>query len=90
MQEFGPDDVPLQESHLSLALYRSRRELTPFALSPPSKQQRRVKRNYVYYSPINITEHITPELLQSIVDSLTQSRRYDGMHMTMTLLFCLF
>lgn len=59
----------MQESHLSLALYRSKRDATS-----------RRKRDFVYYSPINITEHITPELLQSIVDSLMLPRRHNGKH----------
>lgn len=57
----------MQESHLSLALYRSKRDAAE-----------RVKRDFVYYSPINITEHITPALLQSIVDSLMLPRRHNG------------
>lgn len=92
-KEFGVDNVPLQESHLSLALYRSRREvgLQKKALdSTPARRSRRVKRNFLYYSPINITERVTQELLQNIVDRLEFARRVNGncmIHLTYILYF---
>lgn len=87
--QFDQRNIPLVESHISLALYRSRRSI----LATPEKQQPlskpidasaneidtddnddsntdRTKRNFLYYEPINITERISKELLDSIVNNL--------------------
>lgn len=67
--EFGSNNMPLVESYISLALYRSKRDLNDFEVSTKQLLQRK-KRNFLYYEPVNITEKISPELLQSIIDSL--------------------
>ncbi|KRF79996.1 uncharacterized protein Dvir_GJ22051, isoform E [Drosophila virilis] len=62
--EFGADNLPLQQSHISLALFRSKREATP-----------RQKRSFLYYDPVNITETITQDFLNSIVSSIIDFER---------------
>lgn len=73
LQNFGLDGIPLNESHLSLAGYRSKRDLSP---------NRRERRSYLYYSPVNITERVTPEYIQRIIDSINFSveRQEDALH----------
>ncbi|XP_059225123.1 uncharacterized protein LOC106087759 [Stomoxys calcitrans] len=61
--EFGPDQIPLQESHISLALFRSRR-------SARKHRHRRTKRSFLYYDPVNITETLTQDFIDNIVDSI--------------------
>lgn len=71
--EFDENDVPLVESHVSLALYRSRRSTNdqPLAVdSAMNDTKARLRRSYLYFEPINITERISPELLHSIIESL--------------------
>ncbi|KAH8407513.1 hypothetical protein KR222_004682, partial [Zaprionus bogoriensis] len=55
--EFGADNLPLQQSHISLALFSS-------------NSSKRQKRSFLYYEPVNITETITQDLLNSIVSSI--------------------
>lgn len=94
--QFDKRNIPLVESHISLALYRSRRStleststttrtttttttdkqhqlpkkpiLTANEIDDPNIE--RTKRNFLYYEPINITERISKELLDSIVNNL--------------------
>ncbi|XP_075165715.1 ADAMTS metallopeptidase stall [Haematobia irritans] len=61
--EFGPDKIPLQESHISLALFRSRR-------SARKHHHIRKKRSFLYYDPVNITETLTQDFIDNIVDSI--------------------
>lgn len=94
--QFDQRNIPLVESHISLALYRSRRSTTlqsttttkiaadkqrappkhPIATtneidtSDDDPNGERTKRNFLYYEPINITERISKELLDSIVNNL--------------------
>lgn len=60
--EFGKDNLPLTESHMSLALFKRNKR----SLSYEPKKVRK-KRNYLYYSPTNITEKIERELLEKLV-----------------------
>lgn len=90
--EFGADNIPLVESHISLALYRSKREL-----SVPRNQhssdiasRQRQKRNYLFYEPINITETISAEFLQSIIDNLEISTITDMGKPKVYYIYCLF
>lgn len=70
--EFGADNVPLVESYISLALYRSKRSTE---LDVKRNETRmRLRRSFIYFDPVNITETISPQLLQSIIDSLEYSR----------------
>ncbi|XP_068145520.1 A disintegrin and metalloproteinase with thrombospondin motifs 18 isoform X1 [Drosophila tropicalis] len=62
--EFGEDNLPLQQSHISLALLRSRRDT-----------RTRKKRSFLYYEPVNITETITQDFLNSIVSNLMDAER---------------
>ncbi|XP_017868693.1 PREDICTED: A disintegrin and metalloproteinase with thrombospondin motifs 16 [Drosophila arizonae] len=62
--EFGADKLLLQQSHISLALFRSKREAL-----------RRTKRSFLYYDPVNITETITQDFLNSIVNSIIDFER---------------
>lgn len=59
------DNIPLHESYISLGLFRDKQD-----------GKRRVKRNFLYYSPVNITERVSPELLQSIIENLRVYRNY--------------
>ncbi|XP_049307736.1 uncharacterized protein LOC105226273 [Bactrocera dorsalis] len=77
--EFGPDNIPLQQSHISLALFRSRRRrsLPSFddGLSQrepvlPTVESVRQRRSYLYFDPVNITETITQDFINSIVMSI--------------------
>lgn len=67
--EFGKDDIPLQESHISLALFRNRRSLKR---KYRKKRRNRRKRSFLYYEPVNITETVTQEFINGIVNSLVQ------------------
>lgn len=60
--EFGADNLPLQQSHISLALFSS-------------GSNKRKKRSFLYYDPVNITETITQDLLNSIVSSIIDFER---------------
>ncbi|XP_017475926.1 PREDICTED: uncharacterized protein LOC108366127, partial [Rhagoletis zephyria] len=74
--EFGPDNIPLQQSHISLALFRSRRSLPAqesladrkFAES--AVHGARQRRSYLYFDPVNITETITQDFINNIVSSI--------------------
>ncbi|XP_037942184.1 uncharacterized protein LOC119675069 [Teleopsis dalmanni] len=61
--EFGPNNIPQQQSHISLALFRNRR-------SVDSKSIRRHKRSFLYYDPVNITETLTQDFINNIVNSI--------------------
>jgi len=61
--EFGSDNILRQQSHISLALLRSKRDL------------KRQKRSYLYYDPVNITETITKDFLNTIVSSIMDFER---------------
>lgn len=63
--EFGADNLPLQQSHISLALFSS----------GSIGSSRRQKRSFLYYDPVNITETITQDLLNSIVSSIIDFER---------------
>lgn len=63
--EFGADNLPLQQSHISLALFSSGRDTARI----------RQKRSFLYYDPVNITETITQDLLNSIVSSIIDFER---------------
>ncbi|XP_062131413.1 A disintegrin and metalloproteinase with thrombospondin motifs 16 isoform X1 [Drosophila sulfurigaster albostrigata] len=56
--EFGTDNMLKQQSHISLALFRSKRDL------------QRQKRSFLYFDPVNITETITKPLLNNLVSSI--------------------
>ncbi|XP_061401115.1 A disintegrin and metalloproteinase with thrombospondin motifs 8-like [Musca vetustissima] len=62
--EFGPDHIPLQKSHISLALFRSRRS------AKKHQQHTRKKRSFLYYDPVNITETLTQDFIDNIVNSI--------------------
>lgn len=62
--EFGADKLLLQQSHISLALFRNKREAI-----------KRKKRSFLYYDPVNITETITQDFLNSIVNSIIDFER---------------
>ena len=61
--EFGPDQIPLKQSHISLALFRSKRSLQ-------RRKHLRSKRSFLYYEPVNITETLTQEFINNIVNSI--------------------
>lgn len=65
----------MNESHLSVAAYRTKRDLL---------SNRRERRSYLYYSPINITERVTQELIQSIIANINLSEeqpyQQDSLH----------
>ena len=66
--QFGSDNIPLNESYISLAVYRSKRDTTSMgAKKGPIK---RTKRNFLYYEPINITERISNEWLEQIIQNM--------------------
>ncbi|XP_073811990.1 ADAMTS metallopeptidase stall [Musca autumnalis] len=62
--EFGADHIPLQKSHISLALFRSRRS------AKKHQQHSRKKRSFLYYDPVNITETLTQDFIDNIVNSI--------------------
>lgn len=79
--QFDHRNIPLVESHVSLALYRSRRSID--TTSPNHANQNiistlndnyhmsgRSKRNFLFFEPVNITERISKELLNNIVSNL--------------------
>ncbi|XP_030381356.1 A disintegrin and metalloproteinase with thrombospondin motifs 16 [Scaptodrosophila lebanonensis] len=69
--EFGDDNLPLQQSHISLALFRSRRDVEDGRHQHQHQsQRRRQKRSFLYYDPVNITETITQEFLNNIANSI--------------------
>lgn len=70
-QKFGLNGIPQNESHLSLAGYRSKRDLF-----------HRERRSYLYYSPVNITERVTQEYIQSIIANInfSEERQDDSLH----------
>lgn len=70
--EFGADNIPLQQSHISLALFRNRRSLKKHKHHingrNPSKIRR--KRSFLYFDPVNITETLTQDFINGIVNSI--------------------
>lgn len=80
--QFDQRNIPLVESHISLALYRSRRSLAAHQITTTTNDvdvndkdnddqiNGRSKRNYLFFEPVNITERISKELLQNIVKNL--------------------
>lgn len=75
--QFDQRNIPLVESHISLALYRSRRstnsdEATTSNNDNDSDAQStgRSKRNFLFFEPVNITERLSKDLLQNIVNNL--------------------
>lgn len=78
--QFDQRNIPLVESHISLALYRSRRSSSKNentknsnkVISPNGNAQSngRSKRNFLFFEPVNITERLSKELLQNIVNNL--------------------
>lgn len=82
--QFDQRNIPLVESHISLALYRSRRSLAADQETANDNDDDdgdeddddanqingRSKRNYLFFEPVNITERISKELLQNIVNNL--------------------
>lgn len=77
--QFDQRNIPLVESHISLALYRSRRSLTTGETQSSITNDGdddddqiagRSKRNFLFFEPVNITERISKELLQNIVNNL--------------------
>lgn len=71
--QFDQRNIPLVESHISLALYRSRRSSTangalPFVTDPQNAG--RSKRNFLFFEPVNITERLSKEMLQNIISNL--------------------
>lgn len=65
--QFDQRNIPLVESHISLALYRSRRSPSQ---SNNAHNIGRNKRNFLFFEPVNITERLSKELLQNIVNNL--------------------
>lgn len=65
------DKIPLNESFISLALYRNKRDIN-------SKRRPRFKRDFIYYNPINITEKISQKLLDNIIANLELNNRNYG------------
>ncbi|XP_067632659.1 uncharacterized protein stl [Eurosta solidaginis] len=75
--EFGPDNIPLQQSHISLALFRSRRSLALQESKGNAHNAKystvhgvRKRRSYLYFEPVNITETITQDFLTNIISSI--------------------
>ncbi|CAD7015110.1 unnamed protein product [Ceratitis capitata] len=74
--EFGPDNIPLQQSHISLALFRSRRSAPSQDIverresAQTAVQSNRQRRSYLYFDPVNITETITQDFINNIVKSI--------------------
>lgn len=73
--QFDQRNIPLVESHISLALYRSRRSLTmdqtqPLIVNDYNRNTARSKRDFLFFEPVNITERLSKEMLQNLVNSL--------------------
>lgn len=67
---FGVDDMPVKESHMSMGMYRAKREVWDGHDTRPRK-----RRNFLYFSPTNITERIEPHFLDSLATRLSYSWR---------------
>lgn len=63
---FGDDDIPLNESYHTLALFRNKRSLG----TEHRKRLTRTKRHFLYYTPVNITERITRQFLDSLIANI--------------------
>ncbi|XP_054738435.1 uncharacterized protein LOC129244685 isoform X1 [Anastrepha obliqua] len=71
--EFGSNNIPLQQSHISLALFRSRRSLPAQQTvldEQTAESSARQRRSYLYFDPVNITETITQDFINNIVRSI--------------------
>lgn len=69
--QFDQFNIPLVESHISLALYRSRRSShSNKPISSNAQSIGRSKRNFLFFEPVNITERLSKELLQNIANNL--------------------
>lgn len=68
--QFDQRNIPLVESHISLALYRSRRSSQIDKQYTIDENARRSKRNFLFFEPVNITERLSKELLQNIISNL--------------------
>lgn len=73
--QFDERNIPLVESHISLALYRSRRSIntslnTRQNLIEHENDEKRRKRNFLFFEPVNITENLTRDSLQNIITKL--------------------
>ncbi|XP_059620243.1 A disintegrin and metalloproteinase with thrombospondin motifs adt-2 [Phlebotomus argentipes] len=62
--EFGPDNMPLRESHSNLALFQH-------------QKRRRRKRSFMNFTPVNITERISQELLDKLLNNFNISMTFD-------------
>lgn len=58
--EFGHDNLPLRESHSNLALFHN-------------QKRRRRKRSFINFAPVNITETISQELLDKLLNNINFS-----------------
>lgn len=72
--QFDQRNIPLVESHISLALYRSRRSSHSDEViasnDDDAQNSGRSKRNFLFFEPVNITERLSKELIQNIVNNL--------------------
>ncbi|XP_037887566.1 A disintegrin and metalloproteinase with thrombospondin motifs 16 isoform X1 [Glossina fuscipes] len=70
--EFGADNIPLQQSHISLALFRNRRSLKKHKhhINGRNASKIRRKRSFLYFDPVNITETLTQDFINGIVNSI--------------------
>ncbi|XP_062544375.1 A disintegrin and metalloproteinase with thrombospondin motifs adt-1 isoform X2 [Armigeres subalbatus] len=59
---FGEDDTPLNESYNSLAHLRTKRDA------------RRVKRHFEYFAPVNVTERLSQEYIESLIANIDFTR----------------
>lgn len=70
--QFDESNIPLVDTQLSLTLYRSRRSTNEFNTSQKADSigEKRINKIFLYYQPIDITERVTKDSLQSIFSKL--------------------
>lgn len=79
--QFDQRNIPLVESHISLALYRSRRSSAAneaIRFMPYAQNTNRSKRNFLFYEPVNITERLSKAMLQNIISTLDFTTSVQG------------
>lgn len=69
--EFGTNNIASTQSHISLALFRSKRDIT----SDKEEIVDQDKKSFVNSAPVQITELLTQDFLNSIINSLSNETK---------------
>ncbi|XP_055836780.1 A disintegrin and metalloproteinase with thrombospondin motifs 16 isoform X1 [Episyrphus balteatus] len=68
--EFGTNNIASTQSHISLALFRSKRDITI-----ANNEETQDSKSFISSAPVHITELLTQDFLNSIINSLSNESR---------------